>query len=88
MKTTVDIPDDLHRQVRIRAAEEGTTLRELLLRSLTESLARTSGSRGGPPRRERFEIDERGWPVLKRKRGAATVVTDEFVNRLRQREGV
>lgn len=88
MKTTVDIPDDLHRQVRIRAAEEGTTLCKLLLRSLTESLARSGGSRSGPPRRERFEIDERGWPVLKRKRGDATVVMDEFVNRLRQREGV
>lgn len=88
MKTTVDIPDALHRQVRVRAAEEGTTLREILLRSLTESLARSGGSRAGPPRRERFEIDERGWPVLKRKRGDATVVTDEFVNRLRRREGV
>ena len=31
------------------------------------------------PRRERFEVDERGWPVLKRSPGDTTVITDEFV---------
>ena len=48
MKTTVDIPDALYRQAKIRAAEEGTTLRALLLHSLAESLTRSAAPlRGG-----------------------------------------
>lgn len=31
MRTTVDIPDPLYREMRVRAATEGTTLRELIL---------------------------------------------------------
>ena len=89
MKTTIDIPEALHRQAKIRAAEEGTTLRGLLLRSLAESLGNSGASREEAlPQRQRFEVDERGWPVLKRKPGDTTVITDAFVNRLRAREGV
>ena len=88
MKTTVDIPDALYRRAKIRAAEEGTTLRALLLTSLAASLDRRPSPVDPLPRRERFEVDDRGWPVLKRAPGDATVVTDELVNRLRAREGV
>ena len=88
MKTTVDIPDALYRQAKIRAAKEGTTLRALLLNSLAESLVRPASAAEALPRRERFEVDERGWPVLKREPGDSTVITDEFVNRLRAFEGV
>ena len=88
MKTTVDIPDALYRQAKIRAAEEGTTLRALLVNSLAESLVRQASNTETLPRRQRFEVDERGWPVLKRTRGDTTVITDELVNRLRDLEGV
>ena len=88
MKTTVDIPDALYRQAKIRAAEGGTTLRALILNSLAESLVRPVPPAEALPRRERFEVDERGWPVLKRAPGDTTVVTDELVNRLRALEGV
>lgn len=88
MKTTVDIPDALYRRAKIRAAEEGTTLRALLLTSLVVALGRPASSAGALPRRERFEVDDRGWPVLKRAPGDAAVITDEIVNRLRAREGV
>lgn len=88
MKTTVDIPDAVYRRAKIRAAEEGTTLRALLLTSLAASLGRPVSPGEALPRRERFEIDDRGWPVLKRAPGDATVITDELVNRLRAREGV
>ena len=88
MKTTVDIPDALYRQAKIRAAEKGTTLRALLLTSLAASLERPTPPAEVLPRRTRFEVDERGWPVLKRAPGDATVITDELVNRLRAREGV
>jgi hypothetical protein len=88
MKTTVDIPDALYRQAKIRAAEEGTTLRALLLHSLAESLTRSAAPAEALARRERFEVDERGWPVLKRVPGDTTIVTDELVNQLRALEGV
>lgn len=88
MKTTVDVPEALYRRAKIRAAEEGTTLRALLLTSLAASLDRRPSPADALPRRERFEVDDRGWPVLKRAPGDATVITDELVNRLRAREGV
>lgn len=87
MKTTVDIPDALYRQAKIRAAEEGTTLRALLVNSLAESLVRPASPADVLPGRARFEIDERGWPVLKRAPGDSTVITDELLNRLRELEG-
>lgn len=34
MRTTVDIPDDVYRAVKVLAAERGTTVRELVLEGL------------------------------------------------------
>lgn len=31
MRTTVDIPDPLYREIKVRAANEGTTVREIIL---------------------------------------------------------
>ena len=87
MKTTVDIPDALYRQAKIRAAELVTTLRALLVHSL-ESLIRHASNAETLPRRQRFEVDEQGWSVLKRAHGDTTVITDELVNRLPELEGV
>lgn len=38
--------------------------------------------------RNRSEIDEDGWPVLKRQPGDNTIITDEFINKLREEEGI
>ena len=38
MKTTIDIPEPLYRKVKIRAAETGTTLKQIVLTSLTKEL--------------------------------------------------
>ena len=59
MKTTVDIPDALYRRAKIRAAEEGTTLRALLLTSLAVSLDRFATPAEALARRDRFEVDDR-----------------------------
>lgn len=40
MRTTVDIPDDVYRAVKVLAAERGTTVRELVLEGL-ETVMRT-----------------------------------------------
>jgi hypothetical protein len=88
MKTTVDLPDALYRRARIRAAERGTTLRELLIESLEAAL---SGRRTRPPAlptRDRFTLDDRGWPVLRPRPGDDRVITDELIDRLREEEGI
>lgn len=38
MKINYELPDDLHRLLKIRAAEEGITLKELIIRLLSEGL--------------------------------------------------
>ena len=93
MKTTIDVPDTLYRRLKIRAAESGVTIRHLVVQGIERELGGdidlTSG--GSPPDddhdRHSF-VDERGWPVLKRPPGDRTVITDAFVNRLREDEGV
>jgi hypothetical protein len=54
MRTTVDIPDEMFRKVKVMAAEQGSTVRELVLEGL-EMVMRArkavrvgSGSRGIP----------------------------------------
>ena len=36
MKTTIDIPEPLYRQIKIRAVEQGLTLRELVVHALED----------------------------------------------------
>jgi len=84
MKTTIDIPEPLYRQVKVRAAQHGITLRELLLTAIERGL-------NSPERKNRephFEIDELGIPVLKRAKGDSFVVTEEYLNQLREQEGI
>jgi hypothetical protein len=40
MKTTVELPDHLLREAKLRAAQEGTTLRAILTEALTRQLGR------------------------------------------------
>ena len=38
MKVTIDLPDDLFRSVELRAAEEGTSMRLLVIQALSREL--------------------------------------------------
>jgi len=38
MKTTIEIPDDLHKKTKIRAIESGLTLKQIVLNSLEREL--------------------------------------------------
>jgi hypothetical protein len=82
VKTTVDIPEQLYRAAKIKAIREGTTLRDLILSSLAERL-------NAPPpvsRDTEFEINDAGFPVLRRK--GVGIVSNDLINHLREQEGV
>ncbi|MFW5843131.1 MAG: hypothetical protein ACOCW6_04345 [Spirochaetota bacterium] len=93
MKTTIDLPDALYRRLKIRAAESGVTIRHLVVQGIERELGGGSDSNTdvsyaeGDQERHSY-VDERGWPVLKRRADDRTVITNEFVNRLREEEGV
>jgi plasmid stability protein len=38
MKTTIDIPDELYRELKVRAAKEGVAVRQIVLRGLAHEL--------------------------------------------------
>jgi hypothetical protein len=48
MKTTIDIPEPLYRQTKIRAVEQGTTLKALVLEALERALQTASPSESDP----------------------------------------
>jgi plasmid stability protein len=41
MRTTVDIPDETYRELKIKAAREGTPVRQILLRGIQRELENT-----------------------------------------------
>jgi hypothetical protein len=47
MRTTVDIPDEIYRNLKARAAEEGASVKQLLLRG-AESVLREPGENKVP----------------------------------------
>ena len=52
MRTTVDIPDPLYRELKGKAASEGRSVKELILRGVEQEL----GGRRGKPRRVTLPI--------------------------------
>lgn len=94
MKTTIDIPDDLYRKAKIAAAESGQTLRDLVLAGLAERLIRRrkkttkASSSKIKDADDIYETNEMGFLVLKRKPGDKTIITNEFINQMREELGI
>jgi len=61
MKTTVEIPDELLREWKKRAAERGTTLKEMWVRLLNDSL-HASGKKSPSKRKIRWVTGKGGLP--------------------------
>jgi hypothetical protein len=51
MRTTVDLPDDLFRDLKLKSAREGVTLKQLIVRALEAHIHDVQGGR--KPRRVR-----------------------------------
>lgn len=66
MKTTIDLPDELVREVKLRAVVQGRTVKDLVTEYLSQGL-------GLPPQTDKkgstssplVEIGERGLPVIR-----------------------
>lgn len=62
MKTTLDLPDDLMRRVKIRAAQENRKLKDVIADLLQRGLARDTGPRT-VERRVRLPLVETAHPA-------------------------
>jgi len=70
MRTTVDIPDPIYRELKVRAATEGTTIKKIILNSLTDKLRE----------RESGEIKRRPpFPVIRSKNPGSLQLGEEGV---------
>jgi hypothetical protein len=48
MRTSVDLPDELMKKAKIKAVEEGISLKDLIIRSLNNELDQTKDIEGTP----------------------------------------
>jgi len=71
MRTTVDIPEPLYREMKIKAATDGTTVREIILESI-EAKLRNQQTPRKKSNRSRF-------PTLKSRRPGSLQLGDEGV---------
>jgi hypothetical protein len=72
MRTTIDIPDETYRAIKVLAAERGETVRKLVLEAL-ETIRQ--GERETP--QKRFEI-----PVVRSKRPGTLDLTNEQIDEI------
>jgi hypothetical protein len=72
MRTTIDIPDELYREIRIEAARRGTTVRQIVLNGIERELRPTAGSENP---RKKFEI-----PVIPSSRPGTLRLTNEQID--------
>jgi hypothetical protein len=87
VKTTIDIPEPLYHEAKIRAAECGESLGELVIKSLEHILNVPKIPAPSPCiDAPLFTLDEFGFPVLAGRDGVH--VTEELINRIREEEGI
>jgi len=70
VRTTVDIPDDLYRQLKVKAALEGSTVKETLLRMLAREI-------GSTPARSRCRF-----PLIKGKESRRLSLTNRQIDEI------
>ena len=65
MKTTLDLPDALFREVKLRAVVQGRTVKDLVAELLQQGLALPPAALGEKrPTSERVQIGENGLPLI------------------------
>ena len=65
MKTTLDLPDDLFRDVKLRAVSQGRTMRDLVADFLRQGLGQSSAAIGATlPTSHRVIVTADGLPLI------------------------
>ena len=72
MRTTVDIPDPLYREIKIHAANEGRSIRDVILEGVQMRLANHSTAPAKP-----FKV-----PIIRSKRPGTLNLTNEQIDEL------
>ncbi len=72
MRTTIDIPDETYRELKIKAAQEGTAVRQIVLRSIQRELRPAEPAQ---PKRKKFVI-----PVIQSTRPGTLHLTNEEID--------
>ena len=72
MRTTVDIPDETYRQLKIKAANEGVPVRQIVLRGIQSELEPTISRKI-----KRFQV-----PVIRSKRPGTLNLTNEQIEEI------
>lgn len=82
MKTTIELPDALFAAAKTTAARRRTTLKAMIEHALRREIAFDEK----PAAHTAFEMNEHGFPVLKKRKAAA--VTSEVVYQMMDEEGL
>ena len=70
MRTTVDIPDPVYRRLKVKAALDGCTVKEIILRVVNQELE-------GPTRRTRTRF-----PLIRGKESRRLNITNEEIDEM------
>jgi hypothetical protein len=71
MRTTVDIPDPIYRKLKVYAASEGTTIKEIILEGVEERLR---------SRKPKAKLEERPrFPAIRSKNPGSLILGEEGV---------
>jgi hypothetical protein len=73
MRTTIDIPDEVYRRLKVKAAVEGETLREIALRGILREIDGDIEQPSVTPRK-RFEL-----PVIRSARPGSLEIDNETI---------
>lgn len=84
MKTTLDIPDPLFVKIKIIAAQKRKPVRDILIHALRTIIENEENPKEAIPI-EKF-YGNTGWPILKS--NSSKMVTEESINKIREKEGI
>lgn len=70
MRTTIDIPDETYRELKIKAAREGKPLREIMLHAIEREL----GPAEAQPKRKKLQL-----PIIRSKQPGSLHLTNEQI---------
>ncbi|MBM3846323.1 MAG: hypothetical protein FJ405_08560 [Verrucomicrobia bacterium] len=82
MKTTIELPDTLFAAAKAAAARRRTTLNAMMEQALRREIAYDEK----PAPDAHFELNEKGFPVLKKRKAAS--VTNKKIYRIMDEEGL